>query len=280
MKIDAHVHFWGLLSPDKVWIRKKIAALQRDFAPEDLKPLMRQAGVEGVVLVQAAPDYQETDYFLKIAANESMVRGVIGWVNLEEDDDKLEASLRHYEKEAKFKGVRNHPPREFEVKWLRDSKVRRGYKKLIQHSLPCDLMVTCKQLRETRELLLELPDLTAIINHGGRPFVMTGEVEPWASEMRAIARDTNAYCKLSGLVERAGQEWTTDSVRPWVEILLETFGPNRLMFASNWPVMTIMSTYIGWWETLSNILERIGTTTLDRDALLGATAARVYRLED
>lgn len=278
MKIDAHVHFWGVKFPEKVWIRKKIAALQRDFAPDDLRPLMREAGVEGVVLVQAAPDYQETDYFLEIAASEDFVRGVVGWVNLEEDEDTLEASLERYRKNPKFKAVRNHPPREFDVKWLRDSKVKRGYRKLIERSIPCDLMVTCRQLRETRELLLELVDLSAIINHGGRPFVMTGEVEPWASEMRAIARDTNAYCKLSGLVERAGQEWTTDSVQPWVETLLEAFGPNRLMFASNWPVMTIMATYAGWWETLADVLDRIGASVQDRDALLGATAAKAYRL--
>jgi L-fuconolactonase len=278
MKIDAHVHFWGAKFPEKVWIRKKIAALQRDFAPDDLRPLMRETGVEGVVLVQAAPDYQETDYFLKIGASESFVLGVVGWVNLEEDEDTLEASLERYGKNSKFKGVRNHPPREFDAKWLRDSKVKRGYRKLIERSFPCDLMVTCRQLQETRQLLMELGDLTAIINHGGRPFVMTGEVEPWASEMRAIARDTNAYCKLSGLVERAGQEWTMESVRPWVEILLEAFGPNRLMFASNWPVMTIMATYAGWWETLSNVLDGIGASAQDRDALLGATAAKAYRL--
>lgn len=278
MKIDAHVHFWGVSFPEKVWIRKKIAALQRDFSPDELKSLMRETGVEGVVLVQAAPDQQETEYFLDIASREDFVRGVVGWVDLEEDDDKLEVSLEHYSKHPKFKGVRNHPPREFDPKWLRDSKAKRGYKRLIERSIPCDLMITCRQLKDTRELLLELPELTAVINHGGRPFVMTGEVEPWRSEMRAIARDTNAYCKLSGLLERAGQEWTTESVRPWVEILLETFGPNRLIFASNWPVMTIMATYAGWWSTLSSILDSIGASTRDREALLGGTAAKAYRL--
>lgn len=278
MKIDAHVHFWGTTFPEKVWIRKKIAALQRDFAPNDLRPLMRETGVEGVVLVQAAPDHHETDYFIKIAESESFVRGVVGWVNLE-DVNALEASLERYRKSTKFKAVRNHPPKEFDAKWLTDGKVKQGYQRLIEWSIPCDLMVTCRQLQETRELLLELPDLIAIINHGGRPFVMTGEVEPWASEMRAIARDTNAYCKLSGLVERAGQEWTIESVRPWVEILLETFGPDRLMFASNWPVMTIMATYAGWWETISYVLDKIGASAKNREALLGGTATKVYRLE-
>ena len=278
MAIDAHVHFWGMTFPEKVWIRQKIAALQQDFSPNELKSLMRETAVEGVVLVQAAPDQQETEYFLDIASREDFVRGVVGWVNLEDDDDKLEAALEHYCQHPKFKGVRNHPPREFDPKWLRDNKVKRGYKKVIERGIPCDLMVTCRQLQDTRELLLELPELTAVINHGGRPFVMTGELEPWRSEMRAIARDTKAYCKLSGLLERAGQEWTTDSVRPWVEALLETFGPNRLMFASNWPVMTIMATYAGWWRTLSEILDRIGASTSDREALLGGTATRAYQL--
>jgi L-fuconolactonase len=131
---------------------------------------------------------------------------------------------------------------------------------------------------ETRDLLLEIPELTAIINHGGRPSVMTGELEPWASDMRAIATDTDAYCKVSGLVERAGQEWTTESVRPWVEALLEAFGPQRLIFASNWPVMTIMSSYIGWWEALNSILDTVGASSAERQALLGGTAAKIYGL--
>ena len=279
MKIDAHIHFWEEEFPEKVWIRKKIAALGRSFTPEDLRPLMQAAEIDGVVLVQAAPEEAETRYFLEIANREDIALGVVGWVNLEDDVESLAASLDTFQQHPKFKGVRNHPPNEFDGSWLRDPKVKRGYRQLAERGLPCDLMVTCRQLAETRELLLEVPGLTAVINHGGRPSVMTGELEPWATDMRAIARDTTAYCKVSGLVERASQEWTAESVRPWVELLLEAFGAERLIFASNWPVMTIMGTYVGWWEALQDILAVAGVSSADRDALLGGTAAKVYRLD-
>ena len=279
MKIDAHTHFWEEDYPEKVWIRKKIAALGRRFSPEDIKPLMKATGVEGIMLVQAAPEEEETYYFLDISDKEDFVLGVVGWINLENSEEQITASLDAFQQHPKFKGVRNHPPQEFASSWLRDPKAIRGYRVLAGHGLPCDLMVTVRQLDETRELLLEVPELTAVINHGGRPSVMTGELEPWATQMRAIARDTNAYCKVSALVERASQEWTAESVRPWVESLLESFGADRLLFASNWPVMTIMATYVGWWEALQEILDAIGVSSAARDALLGGTAARVYGLD-
>ncbi len=278
MIVDTHIHFWEDAFPEKVWIRGKIAALGRSFAPDDLRPLTRAAGVDGVVLVQAAPEEAETRYFLEIADEEDFALGVVGWVDLEDDADRLGASLDAFSRHPKFKGVRNHPPREFDGSWLRDPRVKRAYAQLAGRGLSCDFMVTSRQLAETRELLLEVPGLTAVINHGGRPSVMTGELEPWASDMRAIAGDTNAFVKVSGLIERAGQEWTAESVRPWVECLLEAFGGERLMFGSNWPVMTIMGTYGGWWEALGDILDAIGAPAADREALLGGTAAKVYRL--
>lgn len=282
MKIDAHVHFWREKSSDKIWIREKISALQRPFTPEDLKPLMAATGIEGVILVQAAPEEAETRYFLEIAEREAFALGVVGWVNLVESDESINATLDEFLAHAMFKGVRNQPPGKggFDAEWLIDPRVKRGYRKLAERGVPCDLLVTCRQLVETRELLLEIPELTAIINHGGRPSVMTGELEPWASEMRAIATDTAAYCKVSGLVERAGQEWTPESVRPWVEVLLDAFGPQRLVFASNWPVMTIMGSYVGWWETFNSILDTVGVSSAERHALLGGTAAQVYGLAD
>lgn len=279
MIVDSHIHFWDDEFPEKVWIRRKIAALGRSFTPEDLKPLMRAAGVDGVVLVQAAPEEAETRYFLEIADKEDIALGVVGWVNLEDGVERLGASLDAFQRHPKFKGVRNHPPREFDGSWLRDPKAKRGYAQLVERGLPCDLMVTCRQLADTRELLLEVPDLTAVINHGGRPSVMAGELEPWASDMRAIADDTKAFVKVSGLIERASQEWTAESVRPWVEFLLEVFGGERLIFGSNWPVMTIMGTYGGWWEALQDILDAIGAPAADRKALLGGTATKVYRLD-
>ena len=141
-----------------------------------------------------------------------------------------------------------------------------------------DFLANCTQLAPICDLFSAVPEMTAILNHGGRPFVMTGELGQWRADMKRIARETSAYVKVSGLVERAGVEWQTDTLRPWVEAMLEDFGCERLIFASNWPVMTLMSTYDLWWSSINEIVEDVGLSSQDKDLLFGGTAAKAYRL--
>lgn len=131
--------------------------------------------------------------------------------------------------------------------------------------MPVDYLANCTQLGPVADLLADVPEMTAVINHGGRPFVMTGELGQWRRDMRRIASSTSAYIKVSGLVERAGVEWRTDTLRPWVEAMLEDFGCNRLIFASNWPIMTLMSTYGLWWEAINEIVDKAGVSTTEVD---------------
>ena len=278
MNIDAHVHFWELRQGHSIWSAKKIGGLQHDFTPEMLKPLCEKMGIEGVVVVQAATDPTETEYMVKLAVASDFIKGVIGWLDLESDPQTLKLEIDRLRAIPKLCGIRAHPPKEFDPSWLTDPAVRDSYRLIAQSNIPVDFLANCTQLGPVSDLLTDVPEMTAIINHGGRPFVMTGELDKWRKDMRQIANQTSAYIKVSGLVERAGVEWQVDTLRPWVEAMLEDFGCSRLIFASNWPVMTLMSTYELWADALNTILDQAGVSGSDKDMLLGGTAAKVYGL--
>lgn len=278
MKIDAHVHFWELGETHNIWSAKKIGGLQHDFTPEMLEPLCAAAGIDGVVVVQAATDTKETEYMVHLAQSSAFIKGVIGWLDLESDAETLRQAISQQRTIPKLCGIRAHPPKEFDPSWFTDPALVESYRVIASESVPVDFLANCTQLGPVGDLFATVPEMTAVLNHGGRPFVMTGELTQWRADMQRIARDTPAYVKVSGLVERAGVEWQTDTLRPWVEAMLEDFGCERLIFSSNWPVMTLMSTYDLWWESINEIVDNAGVSSTDKDLLFGGTAAKVYGL--
>ncbi|WP_373636883.1 amidohydrolase [Yoonia sp. BS5-3] len=255
MKIDAHVHFWELGETHNIWSARKIGGLQHDFTPQMLQPLCARAGIDGVIVVQAATDPRETAYMVRLAQDIARLRDI-----------------------PKLCGIRAHPPKEFDPSWFTDPGLRQSYRVIGAHGVPVDFLANCTQLGPVCDLFTGVPEMTAVLNHGGRPFVMTGELGKWRTDMQRIAKDTGAYVKVSGLVERAGVEWQTDTLRPWVEALIEDFGCERLIFASNWPVMTLMGTYDLWWAAIQEIVQDAGVPDQAQAQLFGGTAARVYGL--
>ena len=280
MKIDAQVHFWELCETHNIWSAKKVGGLQHDFTPEMLEPQCAEAGIDGVVVVQAATDPKETAYMVQLARERDFIKGVIGWLDLEADPATLRQEIAELRKIPKFCGIRAHPPKEFDPRWFTDPAVKESYRVIGSEGVPVDFLANCTQLEPVCDLFAAVPEMAAILNHGGRPFVMTGELDQWRANMRRIATETSAFVKVSGLVERAGIEWQTDTIRPWVEAMLEDFGCDRLIFSSNWPVMTLMSTYDLWWASINEIVEEAGVSGTDRDMLFGGTAAKVYGLTE
>lgn len=280
MKIDAHVHFWELKEGHSIWSAKKIGGLQHDFTPQLLEPLCKNAGIDGVIVVQAATAPEETQYMVRLAVESDFIKGVIGWLNLEDDPAQLRQEIETLKTIPKLCGIRAHPPKEFDPSWFTEPALKDSYRAISELGMPVDFLANCTQLHLVLGLLTDVPEMTAVINHGGRPFVMTGELSKWRKDMRAIANDTSAYVKLSGLVERAGVEWNVDTLRPWVEAMIEDFGCERLIFSSNWPVMTLMSTYELWTDALNEILEKVGVSSNQKDMLMGGTAEKVYRLRE
>ncbi len=269
--IDPHIHLWSLEDGREIWIRERIEALSRDFGLADFHAQSTRArlDVEGVHVVQASATVSETEHFLRAGQRNPFIRGVIGWVDLEDDAGRLGETLDRLAGMGRLSGIRAYPRREFDIEWLDLPAVRQGLAVLCERDLPVDALANCTQLARLRSALDGHDALVAVVNHGGRPFVMTGDLTGWREDIAALAERPRTYCKLSGLVERAGVEWTADTLKPWIGALLETFGPDRLIFASNWPVMTLMSTYARWLDTLDGLLHGFG---LSEDE-----CARIYR---
>ncbi|MGO8865788.1 MAG: amidohydrolase family protein [Alphaproteobacteria bacterium] len=278
MTIDAHVHIWKDGSGYEVWLRRKIAGIDRDFGIEDLKEASRGAGLSGAVLVHATENPIETEFLLALAEREPFARAVIGWADVTAAD--LGERLDRYMRYGKFRGLRVMPAFGAEAEWLARAAVREGLGELARRGLTLDVLASPAQLPLVQGLADALPGLKIMLNHCGRPLTATGELEPWATALKALAAASDVRCKLSSLAERAGMDWRTETLAPYADVVLEAFGPARLAFGSNWPVVNIAASYRGWWEALAQILARHALTPAERAAIFGRTAASFYRLEE
>jgi L-fuconolactonase len=274
--LDAHIHLWRERDGEDFWMRRKIPALDRDFTEDDLRANRARCRVGGAIAVQAMHNIAESRRLLAAAGRSDQLPGVVAWCDL--FDPALEAVLADYARAPKFVGVRPLPPDTFGGDWIADPRSRRAFQVFEAHDISVDVLVRVEDLGRARGFLRDFSGLRIVLNHGGRPAVMTGQLEPWRTEIRAFARETSAAVKCSGLVERAGVEWTRASVRPYVETLIDAFGPERVMFATNWPVSTISSRYDLWVESLTGILDDLRLAPADRDAVMAGTAASHYRI--
>ncbi|MGW2418723.1 amidohydrolase family protein [Streptomyces sp. NPDC001709] len=277
MTVDAHHHVWDLSVRDQDWIPER-SPLRRDFTLADLEPEARAAGVTRTVLVQAVTVPEETPEFLALADAHDLIGGVVGWTDLTRPDVAEElARLRRLPGGAYLKGIRHQVQSEPDPEWLLRPDVRRGLTALADAGLVHDLVVLPHQLPACAEAARTLPQLAFVLDHLGKPPIRSGALEPWATDLRALAALPNAFCKLSGMVTEADPaSWTVDDLRPYAEIALEAFGPDRLMFGSDWPVCTPVATYTEVHAVMAELTAELGHA--DRRALFGGTATAVYGL--
>ncbi|MEU1404912.1 amidohydrolase family protein [Streptomyces sp. NPDC005728] len=279
MTVDAHHHVWDLSVRDQDWISgPELQPLRRNFTLTDLEPEARAAGVDRTLLVQTVTVPEETPEFLALAAGHELVAGVVGWTDLTRPDvaDEL-ARLRALPGGRFLKGIRHQVQGEPDPEWLLRADVRRGLAAVADAGLVYDLVVLPHQLPACTEAAAHLPGLTFVLDHLGKPPVASGEREPWATALRALAALPNTVAKLSGLVtEAAPGSWTTDDLRPYADTALEAFGPDRLMFGSDWPVCTLSAAY----EQVHDIARELtsGLGAAEHTALYEGTAQRVYDL--
>src|SRR5262245_14271412 len=235
-RVDAHQHFWRLARGDYGWLTPALAPIYRDFEPADLEPLLGQTGVDGTVIVQAAPTVAETRFLLDIARTTPFVAGVVGWAPLDAPDapDIVAALAR----DPHLRGLRPMIHDLPDVDWMLSPDVARGLGAIEAADLTFDALVRPRHLPNLRRLLARHPGLRVVIDHAAKPEIPAGRREPWAENMAALARETRAWVKLSGLVTEDGPEWSIDRLRPYVDHLLETFGPDRMIFGSDWPVLS------------------------------------------
>ncbi len=274
MKIDAHVHFWQLARGDYGWMTADMTAILRDFGADDLSPLIEAAGVDRVVIVQAAPTVAETEFILAIAGATDFVAGVVGWVDMESPD--AVAELERLSGQSALKAIRPMIHDIAEDDWVLGDGLTPVFGKLTELGLAFDCLVRPRHLGHLARLLARHPDLGAVICHGAKPDIAGGEFDGWAAGMRALAQDTGAYCKLSGLITEAGPGWSVDKLKPYSDHLLDCFGPDRLIWGSDWPVLTMTAPYAAWWRTVNELLSGLGEE--DRAKIFGANAKTAYKL--
>jgi L-fuconolactonase len=272
--IDAHQHFWTTARDDYGWLSPDDAVLYRDFGPSDLAPLIAEAGITQTVLVQAAPTLAETEYLLGLADDTDWVGAVVGWAPLDAPD--VEATLEGIAAHPKLRGVRPMIQDIPDDDWMLGDEVGVGLRALAGLGLRFDALVHPRHLGRLRTLLGRHPDLRVVIDHGAKPEIRAGRFDGWAADMRAIARETDACCKLSGLLTEARPGAGAEELRRYAAHLFECFGPERLMWGSDWPVVELAGGFSHWGSVSEALLA--GLPEVDRAAIRGETARRFYGL--
>ena len=273
--IDAHHHFWLLDRGDYGWLVPDLGVLYRDYGPEDLQPLIGQAGIEATVLVQAAPTDAETDFLLQVAADWPVVAGVVGWTDLEAP--RAEARIETLASVPIFKGLRPMLQDEPDPDWLSRPAVATSVAKMAALGLSLDALVRPAQIPILTRFADAHPTLPIVLDHGGKPNIADGGFDTWARAITDLARRPHVYCKLSGLLTEAGLKTSDDNLAPYVDHLLACFSPNRLMWGSDWPVLRLAGEYGDWLAQAVRLLGRLSHD--EASAILGATATRFYHLE-
>lgn len=277
MNIDSHQHFWRYDPHRDAWITDEMAVLKRDFLPEHLLLDLAANGVDASVAVQADQSERETLFLLDCAAKHPEIAGVVGWVDLRSVD--LPQRLAFLSQFPKLLGFRHIVQAESDDRFLLRDDFCRGIGCLREFGFTYDILIYAEQLAAACEFVGRFPHQLFVIDHMAKPRVRDRAMEPWRSQMRRIAAHPNVYCKLSGLITEADwRSWSADACRPYLDVVFEAFGVDRVMFGSDWPVCLLAGTY-------EQVKDLIGDYTrdlpaADRAKILGANAAQFYGLGD
>jgi L-fuconolactonase len=273
-RIDAHQHFWRFEPAEYEWIEDSMAALQRDFLPDDLRPLLDAAGLDGCVAVQTRQSLEETAFLLQLADTHPFIVGVVGWVDLQSADveRQLESAARH----AKLVGIRHIVQAEPDG-FMRGAAFRRGIAAMERAGLAYDILIYARQFPEAIELAAAFPGQRFVLDHLGKPDIRGHGFDAWRRHLDRIAALPNVWAKLSGLVTEAEwSRWTPETLEPYVAAALEAFGAKRLMIGSDWPVCTVAADYVTVMKIVRDVMD--GRPAAERDAVLGGTACRFWNL--
>ncbi|PPC78153.1 amidohydrolase [Pokkaliibacter plantistimulans] len=270
MRVDAHQHFWQIERGDYGWLSPKLGVLYRDYLPENLLPLLAQQQIDATILVQAAPTLAETEYLLTLAEQYEQVAGVVGWVDFASPD--AVADIQRLARHPKLLGLRPMLQDIADTDWMLGAALHPAYEALIKAGLVFDALVAPRHLPGLLQLLQRYPAMRVVIDHAAKPQIRDAAFQPWAEQMAQLASETQAYCKLSGLVTEASAQWTVSDLQPYVDVLLNTFGSERLLWGSDWPVCLLAADYAQWRQASEQLLAGVESC----DGIFGLNAARVY----
>lgn len=272
MRIDSHQHFWSLARGDYGWLTNTLAPIYRDFGPDDLAPLLARNKIGKTIIVQAAPTVAETHFMLGIAERTPFVAGVVGWADFEAAD--APHVIVDLAANTMLVGLRPMIHDIADDDWMLRDDLASAYEALIKHGLVFDALVQPRHLSRLNVLLQRYPALPVVVDHAAKPFIHERKLDPWRTDMSAIATHPNAVCKMSGMATEAMADWKAADLKPYVDHLLQVFGPARLLWGSDWPVLNLAGSYDRWMDATSKLLSHLGAA--DRDAILGGNAERIY----
>ena len=275
MRIDSHQHFWKYNPAEFPWI-KPGSAIQRDFLPADLAPELAAQKLDGCVAVQARQTVAETHWLLDLAKTASIIKGVVGWVDLR--SPKLEDQLADLSQHEKLVGVRHVVQDEPDDRFMLSDEFRRGIGLLHPFGLRYDILVYPKQLPAAVELVRQFPEQAFVLDHIAKPPIKDGALSPWREQIREFAAAPNVFCKVSGMVTEARwHEWKPADFRPFLDVVFEAFGPDRLMYGSDWPVALLSATYAEVYALVRDYVSTLGAETEAK--FFGQNATRFYDLK-
>jgi L-fuconolactonase len=272
--IDAHHHLWRYDAAEYGWIDQRMAVLKQDFPPARLKAEMDAAGVEGAVAVQARQTLEETRWLLELAAAHDFMQGVVGWVPLA--DSAVATHLDAYAGHRKLKGVRHVVQDEPDDDFILRPDFQRGVRLLREYSLVYDILIYERHLPQTIQFVDAHPYQVFVLDHIAKPRIRDRAAAPWDRHIRELARRPNVYCKVSGMATEAAPGWTPEDLRPYFDVALEAFGPYRLMFGSDWPVLLLAGQYEPWAALVRQWIA--GLSADEQRRILRETAIAAYRL--
>lgn len=272
MRIDAHQHFWRYDPVELAWIDDAMALLRRDFLPADLGPLLRVNGFDGCVAVQARDSLAETEFLLALADRHPIVSAVVGWADLRAPG--IEAELERLRAHRKLVGLRHIAQAESDD-FLISPDFMRGIAALERFGFTYDLLVYARQLPAAVALARAFPAQRFVLDHLGKPEIRARRVEPWATQIRELARLPNVSCKISGLVSEAyWTRWQPADFRPYLDLILEAFGASRLMYGSDWPVCLVAATYARGLGVVRDAIAALSDA--EQGAIFGGNAIEFY----
>jgi L-fuconolactonase len=274
-RIDAHHHLWRYVPPGPAWMADGMEGLRRDFLIEDLRAVTAEVGVTGTIVVETERAGEETGWLSQVAASDDLIRGVVGWAPL--TSPAVVAELERIASLPKMKAIRHPIHDESDDQFLLRDDFNRGVAALKQFDLRYDILIFERHLPQTIQFVDRHPDQVFILDHVAKPLIRDRVFSPWRENMRELARRSNVYCKVSGMVTEADwHTWSDKVVSPYIEAVVEAFTPNRLMFGSDWPVMTLASSYGRWMATIQSAIAQLSVT--EKERILGGTAVEAYGL--
>lgn len=276
MNIDSHQHFWIYDSVRDAWIDDTMSLLKRDFLPAELALQLHASDIDGSVAVQADQSELETLFLLELAKHSDRIAGVVGWIDL--TSPQLDQRLRFFSQFEKLRGFRHVAQAEPDDRFLMRPDFTRGISRLREFGFTYDILIYPKQLSAAADLAAMFPEQRFVLDHLAKPEIKTKNIAAWALQMGGIARNPNVYCKLSGLVTEAEwRHWMPSDFDPYLDVVFESFGAERLMFGSDWPVCLLAASYVQVKQIIESYVNRKAPAA--KEKIFGANAVRFYDLK-